>query len=496
MNRRCAFIWLVTACLLSSSAVVHAAISKVESARIDQILQESLEHYHLASITAEVRAGSRVIYARSLGYANLENDVPATPQALYAIGSITKSLTSFAIMRLVDQGKLHLNSTLGDVLPEYKGPARVVTILQLLTHTSGIPDYAGDSPLPPLWGDPSRQYTEQEVVDLFRSKPLVFKPGSRWQYSNSGYYMLSVVLERITGRPYGEAVNELVLQPFGLSQIVLGRLRPILKGRVNGYTIDAQGHLENALRCDSVLPLGAGAYIASADDLTRYIEDLFSDKVPKAVHQMMFHAISLADGTQINYLPSALAETDFHGHRRFDHGGGYFGFLSFFAYYPDDRLALAVLTNTDSLQSKAGNLPAGGVVSRISRVLLGIHDERIVDLPLSATQAQAYVGTYRTPALLSSGDTVQFVYSNGSLLMKLGSDRANWYAVAPSAAGKQADQPLQGATLLLNEGNGRFVEKINPESQVLFLKGSGTHLDVRIATWHVGHFVGRNAPIG
>lgn len=486
---------LISVCVIGSLMAdgARAAIGAPDSAKINQILETALHDYRLASITAEVRVGGDIVYAKSLGYADLENDVPATPQGLYAIGSITKSLTSFTILNLVGQGKLQLSSKLGDVLPDYNGPARVVTILQLLTHTSGIPDYAGDSALP-LFGDARKEYTEQGVVDLFRSKPLVFKPGTRWQYSNSGYYVLSLVIEKVTGKSYGEAVQEILLKPFGLSQIMLGRLTPIIPKRVIGYTINSQGQMENALTCDSVLPLGAGAYIASAGDLTRYVADLFSNSVPAAVHQMMFHGISLADGTNINYLPAALEETNFYGHKKFAHGGGYWGFRAHIAYYPEDKVAIAVLTNTDSLESEKGNLPNASVSNRIERIILGISEPKIVDLSLSPSEAQAYIGTYRLPEFISSSDTVRFFYSNKLLWMKVGSGaRANWYAKDQSVK-KGADQETIGASQLLYQGNGRFVEKDDEEAQVTFGAGSAGHLDVHVGSWFVGRFAGRNTP--
>lgn len=495
MTRYSTLHGLIFACVLGSLIAdpVRAAISVADTARINQILETSAHDYRVASVTAEVRAHGEVIYAKSFGYANLENDVPATPQGLYAIGSITKSLTSFTILNLVSQGKLQLSSKLGDVLPDYKGPARVVTILQLLTHTSGIPDYAGDS-TPPLFGDARKEYTEQEVVDLFKARPLVFRPGTRWQYSNSGYYMLSLVIEKVTGKPYGDAVREILLKPFGLSQIMLGRLTPIIKKRVTGYTINSHGQMENALTCGSVLPLGAGAYLASADDLTRYVADLFSDSVPAAVHQMMFHAISLADGTNINYLPAALVETNVYGHKQFAHAGGYWGFRAYVAYYPEDKVAIAVLTNTDSLESQKDNLPNAAVSNRIARVIFHVSEPKIVDLTLSAPDAQAFVGTYRLPEFISSSDTVRFFYSGGSLWMKVGSGtRANWYARDQSVK-KGPGQETSGASQLLYQGDGRFVEKDNQEAQVAFSGRSAGHLDVHVGSWFIGRYVGSNTP--
>ena len=470
----------------------HAAVAEADKATIDQMLQASLDQYHVASVTAEVRQNGEVIYSNSLGYADLEWGVRPTPEALYAIGSITKSITSFVVLNLVHQGKLRLNSRLGDVLPKYQGPAEEVTILQLLTHTSGIPDYAGDGG-PPLWGDPRREFTEQQVVDLFKDKPLNFKPGSHWQYSNSGYYMLSRVIEQVTGKSYGEAVQEVLLGPFGLSHIVLGRRTAVIGKRVMGYTINAHGQVENALTSPMVVALGAGAYLASADDLTRYVADLFSAAVPAAVHQMMFRRVSLLDGTEVNYLPAALEESNFYGHEQFSHGGGYFGFHAYVVYYPDQKVAIAVLTNTDSVESQAGNLPIGRIAGKIAHVILNIPQPSVEDVPLSRSEAKAYVGNYRMREFMSS-DRVRFFYEKNSLWMKVGTDaRAIWYALPQNNVKKQ-EKETTGAVQLLYQGHGRFVEKGDHESQVEFISGGSDHLDVRLGAWHTGKFAGQASP--
>jgi hypothetical protein len=277
--------------------------------------------------------------------------------------------------------------------------------------------------------------------------------------------------------------------------MVLGRRAPIIKKHVMGYTINPQGQMENALTCDSILPLGAGAYFSSADDLTRYIADLFSDNVPAAVHQMMFHNVSLEDGTKVNYLPAALVESDFYGHKRFGHGGGYFGFLAYMAYYPDDKVAIVVLTNTDSVESKSGNLPTSATVSRISHVVLGIPEPKIADLPLSSSEAKAYVGTYRLREFITgiNSDTVTFFYTQNSLFMKIGSGtpRANWYAAEKSVK-KEPGRPMQGAVQLLNQGNGRFLQKGTNDGEVTFINGRGAHPSVRIGEWFSGSIVAKN----
>src|SRR6185437_10041332 len=123
----------------------RAAQQPAAADAIDRVMQDALVRGRLASLTAQVRRGGQIIFSKSIGYADLEQSVKATPDGLYAIGSITKSMTAYCIFTLVSEGKLKLSDRLSDILPDYPGPGGQATILQLLTHTSGIPDYAGDS---------------------------------------------------------------------------------------------------------------------------------------------------------------------------------------------------------------------------------------------------------------------------------------------------------------------------------------------------------------
>lgn len=494
MVRRSIFIWLMAICCLGSLTCrsAQAAPGSGESAEIGAILQGARARWHLVSITAEARRDGQVIYARSLGSADLQNDVPATPQGLYAIGSITKSLTSFCILNLVNEGKLELSSKVGDILPYYDGPSRNVTIRELLTHTSGVLDYAGDS-APALFGNPVNHFTEGDVVDEFKDKPLVFEPGSHWQYSNSGYYLLSLVVEKVSGQSYEDAVRRFVLKPFALDEMALGQRAPIINRRVMGYTIDARGRVQNASGWGAILPLGAGAFLASADDLTLYIADLFSTKIPASVHRMMFDRVSLPDGTVVNYLPAALVESDFYGHPKFSHGGGIWGFLTFITYYPKDRLAITVMANTDNVVSSE-NPQVSGIERKIARVLLGIPQPRIARLPLDASEAAKYVGTYEMPEYLMSGDRVSFFYAHQALFMSLGSrptSYINW-----QNAQKGVRYQDSSVIELLNQGHGHFVEKGNPEAEITFSGGKSRHLDVELGFegWpFIGRFVARTS---
>jgi CubicO group peptidase (beta-lactamase class C family) len=440
-------------------------------------MQEALTNGRLASLTAQVRQGGQVIFSGSVGLADLEQDVKATPDGLYAIGSITKSMTAYCIFTLVSEGKLKLSDRLSDVLPDYSGPGGRATILQLLTHTSGIPDYAGDS-APDLIGDPTRLFSEKDVLALFAQRSLVFNPGDHWQYSNSGFFLLGLVIEKITGKNYDDVVHEMLLTPFGLSHVLMDYRQPLMKNRVRGYTRGADGRVENAPVYDATIALAAGGYQASVGDLTRYIELLFGDKVSPAIHSMMLTQMTLNDGTPISYRPSALVAGDLQGHRIFSHAGGIWGFHAFVSYMPEDKVAIGLMTNTDD-----GPVSLADLDRKIARIVLNIPHPQVHDYPLSRREGESYAGNYCLRELLMSGSDVTVAYDGTHLTFARGTTELGR---APTSS-----PPLRQ---LRNQGGGRFVPSDDDDASVRFSAAKNAAMAIQLDSSPGGTQSGRRCP--
>jgi CubicO group peptidase (beta-lactamase class C family) len=419
----------------------HAGLPGVAGDEIEHLMQDAMANGRLASLTAEIRRDGRVIFSKSFGLADLEQDVKATPDGLYAIGSITKSMTAYCIFNLVNEGKLKLSDRVSDLLPDYPGPGGQATVLQLLTHTGGIPDYAGDS-APFLIDDPTRLLSEKDVVALFTHLPPVFDPGEHWQYSNSGYFLLGLIIERATGRSYDDVVHDMLLMPFGLTHVLMGYRQPLMKNRVRGYTHGEDGRVQNAPVYDATSAFAAGGYQASVGDLTRYIEMLFSDKVSAATHAMMLTQTTLNDGTPISYRPGALVASTLQGHRIFSHGGGIWGFHAYVSYMPEDRLAIGLMTNTDD-----GPVSLADLDRKIARIVLDIPRPTVHDYPLSEREAESYEGQFCLRELLMSGSEVTVAYDGEHLTLARGSAEA---------------KPLR------NQGGGRFIPSGDDDAEVRF----------------------------
>lgn len=448
MNIRCHSLvtrLLIVVCLVQAPSLVGAADTVAE--RIAKVLEETVAQGKLASLTIHVNQRGKNLFDGSEGFADLEQNVRATPAGLYGIGSITKSMTAYCILTLSEQGKLQLTDRLGALLPDYQGPARDATVTQLLTHTAGVPDYAGNS-APDRILDPARAYSQADVVALFAGYPAVFPPGTRWQYSNSGYYLLGLIIEKVTGQSYADAVHDLLIAPLGLSNIKMDYRDPLMPGRVRGYSHDAQGHFQNASSYDATIALAAGGYRATASDLASYIEQLFGDKVPAGVHGLMVQPVPLSDGTPISYRPIALFHDDLQGHERYSHAGGIWGFVAHATYFPADQVSIAVLTNTSD-----GSVSIANLSVKISRIVLGLKTPTVADLPLGAREASRFVGTYCMRQYMQGTGRLRVSHSDSGLTL----------AADPAPENTPSIR-------LRNQGSGRFVMANDDEAIVRFGK--------------------------
>lgn len=177
--------------------------------QIDAIIENAINENQLVGASVGVMRHNEVIFARGYGYADLNRKVEATEHTVYQVGSITKQFTALAVMILVEQDKVNLNDIMLDYLPNYPQRDHKVTIDQLLNHTSGIKSYTD---IEKFWEISERDLSREEIVDLFSSEPVEFSPGENYQYNNSGYYLLGMIIENVSGISYADFLKENVWQ--------------------------------------------------------------------------------------------------------------------------------------------------------------------------------------------------------------------------------------------------------------------------------------------
>jgi CubicO group peptidase (beta-lactamase class C family) len=375
---------LVLLFLLPVSLAAQALPSAVGVARVTDSLAEAFiaEHGAPSVAIAIVRGGDTVVM-RAWGKADLELDVAATPRSVYRIGSITKQFTSAAIMQLVEQGKVKLDESIGTYLPTLPVAWRGVMVRQLLNHTSGIPSYTDIGPAwQRRWGE---EMTPDTLVALTANMPMSFAPGAQWRYDNSGYVVLGMLIEKITGHSWANDIAERFSRPLGLEDTRDCPTTPIIPRRARGYQDTGSGWL-NAAYLAMSQPYSAGAMCSTVGDIAKWNRALHTGHVVTAAS---YTRMTTPEGAAANSRYGfGLAQDTAGGRLMITHGGGINGFASGNAWVPSAELSITVLANASSAHSD-------DLVKQLVRAAVGAPLEqppRVVPLP--AGDRHRYVGVY------------------------------------------------------------------------------------------------------
>lgn len=380
-----------------------------KAARIDALL-EAAHRFRLFNGAALVAENGRVIYKKGFGLANMEWSAANAPDTKFRIGSITKPFTAALVMQLVAEGKLRLDGTVAEYLPDYrKDTGEKVTIRQLLSHTSGIPDYTAR---PRFAEDVSRNpFAVAEFVKQYASGDLEFAPGTQMSYSNSGYFLLGAIAERVTGKSYEQLMQERIFGPLGMTNSGYDRPAPVLPKRACGYVKTVAGY-ENAAYLDTSIPYAAGALYSTVEDLFLFDQALYADKlIPKAARDLMFTPVmsdyALGWGVATIKLDKSIEK------RVTAHDGGINGFNGVIWRLVDDRNLIVLLDNTSQGRS------LGPLRFAITKILYGLPYETpkqpVAEILLETVAKQgvaAAVGQYRE---LKAGRAGEFDFSEGEL---------------------------------------------------------------------------------
>lgn len=375
---------LVSICIASSEPPTDAAIA----ASADKLAATALSETGAAGLSIAVARNGKVILTKGYGLAEVEHDVKANGDSMFRIGSITKQFTAAAIMRLVEQGKMSLDDPITKHLPGYNTQGREITVRHLLTHTSGIKSYTELKRV--MVDEPEREFTHQEMVNLVQNEPLAFEPGTKSAYSNTGYYLLGMIIENVSGKGYCAYLQEEFFGPLGLTRTRCDSNSEIIKGRAQGYTIEGE-KLVNDRGLAMSTPFAAGMLLASAHDLVVWADALAAGRVVSpASYKLMSTPFKLVGGGANDYGFGLFIDS-LGGHARIQHGGDIFGFNSMLARFPDDGVTVAVISNSRSISSTR-------VANGLSREALGsVEAAAPVAVALSETEAARCEGVYAFP---------------------------------------------------------------------------------------------------
>jgi CubicO group peptidase (beta-lactamase class C family) len=310
------------------------------------------EHYPQFSGTILVAQKDQGLMSQGYGLADREQDVPNTPQTRFAIGSITKSFTAMAIMILQERGSLKIEDPICNYLADCPDAWKPVTMYHLLTHTSGIPSYTDLYIQGKIAADPCKAGKPETIIAYFKDLALEFTPGSRWHYSNSGYFLLGAVIEKVSGDSYEAFIEKNILQPLGMTETGYDRAGTIIPRRASGYSIDQlRDPFTNAPCLDASLDDAAGGLVSTVGDLYRWDQALYTDRLvsQETLGTIFTSTVSLVSsiaGEAVYGYGWEISQQS--GHRVIWHNGLVWGFASYLARYPDDQLTIIVLSNVDS----------------------------------------------------------------------------------------------------------------------------------------------------
>ena len=349
---------------------LHVAFGQTKVERIDQFMSLCYEYGQFNGSVLVADKGE-VIYKKGFGFADMEWEIPNQPDTRFRLGSVTKAFTAMLVLQLVQRGKLKLDGKITDYLPDYpKRQGNRVSIHQLLTHTSGIPDY-GEFP---NYRDLSRNpFAPELLIKLFADSTLQFEPGSKFSYSNSGYFLLGMIIERVTGKPYEQVLQENILNPLNMMNSGYDHQDTILKKRARGYEKKASLYV-NAPYLDMSLPYSAGSLFSTVEDLYLWDQALYSDKLlPKQTRDYMFRSYVPAYSKWYGY--GWVIGRDAIGNSSdsaivIEHGGTISGFSALISRIPSERDLLVFLSNTR---------PAP--FASMARAIRGILYDKPYDLP-------------------------------------------------------------------------------------------------------------------
>jgi len=348
---------LILVAILTS--VTACADDSDKAEQIDELMSKyhELRQFNGAVLVAE---DGKVLYQGGYGLANMEWDIPNTPDTKFRIGSITKQFTAMLILQQVEEGTLSLDATLFEMLPYYReDTGSQITLHQLLNHTSGIPSYTS---LPGFMGETSRlSYDPETFVREFCSGDLEFEPGSEFRYNNSGYFLLGAILERATGKSYEDLLQEKIFEPVGMHTSGYDISAEILPYRAAGHVKTPQG-FRNAEFLDMSLPYAAGSIYSTVGDLYLWDRALHGGELlSKALSKTMFTPgmENYAYGWFAIQMPIGPDDSEIEV---VSHGGGINGFNTLIKRVTEDEHLVVLLNNT-------GRMPLQSISTGILDIL-------------------------------------------------------------------------------------------------------------------------------
>lgn len=333
----CALVLSFTASL--SAQYVQPAAEGL--AKLDETIESHMKKYNIPGVLVAVASQGKLRHLKTYGWANVELRVPVSDSTVFEIGSISKQFVAAAVMQLVQENKLKLDDLIHKYLPYLPSEWLGVTIRQLLTHTSGIPDY-----------EEIRSYdvyrfrmTPEEVIKIAHSRPMDFAPGTGWYYSNTGYFLLSMIVERVDGHPLGPVLHDRIFAPLKMDHTRFADPEAIIANRAAGYWVNKTGDLINRNPTETTSTLGAGGLLTTVHDLVKWDAALYGESILSTASKNAMWTPAILPNRKNTEYGFGWRVSPYKGLKSQSHSGQVAGFVSSFSRFPEQKLVFFVFHN-------------------------------------------------------------------------------------------------------------------------------------------------------
>lgn len=350
---------------------------------IDTYLKEKYPANEPGVIALVIKDG-KTILRKGYGMADMETNKPQTPEMISRIGSVSKQFTSTAILKLMEEGKLKLDDPITKFLPDYPTQGKTVTVWNLLNHTSGIKSYTGIE-TNMTTENKAKNLTHVQLLETFQNIPYDFNPGDRWMYNNSGYYLLGMIIEKVSGMSWDEYLTKNFFKPLKMKSTVTDDTK-LKSGEAIGYYKDG----DNFKVADFVhpsIPYAAGSIASTVDDLWKWNNAIFNYKVvSQSSLEQAWTPTKLNDGTLESY-GFGWSISRVGNQKAISHGGGIDGYLTYVLYIPESKVFVAMLSNNNN------NGPTE-YAYHAAQVASGQSLEKPAPITMDVAAMKEYVGVY------------------------------------------------------------------------------------------------------
>jgi len=388
---------IASICLAFCFLITNSSFGQHE-AYIDSLLEANFDENGPGGVLLVAKDGEP-IYRKGFGFASLELNVKNDPSMSYRIGSISKQFTAVAVLQLVQKGEISLDDPVTKHLPDYNTYGETITINQLLSHTSGIPSYT-ENP-----GFAEKMFEDQsktELIESFENDSLLFKPGTDWSYSNSGYVLAGLIVEKVSGMNLNEYYQKNIFDPLEMNNTYIGTYDRVLPNTAYGYASAANGNYRPARYLSWTWPYAAGSIISSVDDMLKWDNALYTEKIlNREMKAEAWKPFILSDGRLANY-GFGWGVSRYLDTRIIAHGGGINGFVCMGIRIPKERVYVILLTNSTTVSP-------GPIAEKIALRVANLPQPKAEPLDTIEFDLSEYIGAYQVH---TSGGRIVSNYSD------------------------------------------------------------------------------------